>query len=409
MLAEAWCLWYNSFYMKKLLITIALLVVVPLSVGAASPTLESLLAQISQLQKILVELIAQQNSSRPVCHTFTTDLTVGVGGLGGGSRPENDSDRDVRSLRDILIYEKVADFVNEQGTAGSSIKNTTFNEVVAAAVVKFQAKYGIKQTGYVGPLTRTKLNSLYGCTTPRACTADAMQCPDGSYVGRSGSSCQFVCPTGGSNKPPVISGISGPTTLLVGEVGTWTIKATDPENGSLSYDINWGDTNQSDILVPNTTTSKPYLQTSTFTHSYSSPGNYTVTAWVRDDKGVTARSTISLSVNNKIAVLSPNGGEIWEARSVQQIKWKTADSINKINIYLQEDPNRCFPNRTCTTIAGGHRYTLDKNISTDRIYNWIVGTDVDDEEIPAGYYQVLICDEAGKQCSFSKNSFIIEE
>ncbi len=27
------------------------------------------------------------------------------------------------------------------------------------------------------------------------CTADAMQCPDGSYVGRTGPNCQFVCPT----------------------------------------------------------------------------------------------------------------------------------------------------------------------------------------------------------------------
>jgi hypothetical protein len=27
-----------------------------------------------------------------------------------------------------------------------------------------------------------------------ACTMDAMQCPDGSYVGRTGPDCQFVCP-----------------------------------------------------------------------------------------------------------------------------------------------------------------------------------------------------------------------
>ncbi len=27
------------------------------------------------------------------------------------------------------------------------------------------------------------------------CTADAMQCPDGSYVGRTGPHCEFVCPT----------------------------------------------------------------------------------------------------------------------------------------------------------------------------------------------------------------------
>jgi hypothetical protein len=26
-----------------------------------------------------------------------------------------------------------------------------------------------------------------------ACTLEAMQCPDGSYVGRSGPNCEFVC------------------------------------------------------------------------------------------------------------------------------------------------------------------------------------------------------------------------
>ncbi|MFA6257732.1 MAG: hypothetical protein WC671_01825 [Candidatus Paceibacterota bacterium] len=29
---------------------------------------------------------------------------------------------------------------------------------------------------------------------PVACTADAKQCPDGSYVGRTGPNCEFVCP-----------------------------------------------------------------------------------------------------------------------------------------------------------------------------------------------------------------------
>jgi hypothetical protein len=31
-------------------------------------------------------------------------------------------------------------------------------------------------------------------STSVACTMDAMQCPDGSYVGRTGPDCQFVCP-----------------------------------------------------------------------------------------------------------------------------------------------------------------------------------------------------------------------
>lgn len=29
---------------------------------------------------------------------------------------------------------------------------------------------------------------------PVACTAEAMQCPDGTYVGRTGPNCEFVCP-----------------------------------------------------------------------------------------------------------------------------------------------------------------------------------------------------------------------
>ncbi|HEY4512024.1 MAG TPA: hypothetical protein VJH55_04270 [Candidatus Paceibacterota bacterium] len=40
-----------------------------------------------------------------------------------------------------------------------------------------------------------------------ACTMDAMQCPDGSYVGRTGPRCQFICP------PSFSSGIQGKVLL----------------------------------------------------------------------------------------------------------------------------------------------------------------------------------------------------
>jgi len=51
------------------------------------------------------------------------------------------------------------------------------------------------------------------------CTADAMQCPDGSWVGRSGPKCQFVCPTTATTSAPdqgilpYHSGIEGTVTL----------------------------------------------------------------------------------------------------------------------------------------------------------------------------------------------------
>jgi len=51
---------------------------------------------------------------------------------------------------------------NEQSDA---VSKSYFGELTGSAVVKFQARYGILQTGYVGPLTRAKLNSLYGCNS----------------------------------------------------------------------------------------------------------------------------------------------------------------------------------------------------------------------------------------------------
>ena len=45
-----------------------------------------------------------------------------------------------------------------------------------------------------GAVAKTTSTVRVGASEPVACTADARQCPDGSWVGRTGPSCQFVCP-----------------------------------------------------------------------------------------------------------------------------------------------------------------------------------------------------------------------
>ena len=47
------------------------------------------------------------------------------------------------------------------------------------------------------------------------CTADAMQCPDGSYVGRTGPNCQFVCPN--TPKPTPTQTVKVSNTAKLGE------------------------------------------------------------------------------------------------------------------------------------------------------------------------------------------------
>jgi hypothetical protein len=112
-----------------------------------------------------------------------------------------------------------------------------------------------------------------------------------------------------TNKPPVISGVSGPTSLPVNYSGIWTVKAYDPENGSLNYYVVWGDEEQ--MYLDNTGTSvsptaKSIQQSATFSHYYSKAGVYNPTFVVNDDKGNSAKTSISVNVGGWFGV-NPTG------------------------------------------------------------------------------------------------------
>ena len=137
----------------KYLFVAIILVVAILSFGGVakadnSALIAQLMAQIQALQAQLQTMLAQQGG-QTWCHTFNTNLGF------------SNSGTEVQQLHNALSRNGLS-LSNTEGTPGSN-----FDEDVAAAVVQFQAKYGIRQTGYVGPLTRGKLNALYGCgTTP---------------------------------------------------------------------------------------------------------------------------------------------------------------------------------------------------------------------------------------------------
>jgi hypothetical protein len=65
------------------------------------------------------------------------------------------------------------------------------------------------------------------------CTADAMQCPDGSFVGRTGPSCEFICPTAISQKRVSLTSlipnavVTSPL-ILTGEAGGWYFEGSFP-------------------------------------------------------------------------------------------------------------------------------------------------------------------------------------
>ena len=97
------------------------------------------------------------------------------------------------------------------------------------------------------------------------------------------------------NNPPTISSFSGPTILAAKHSGTWTIQASDPDGQALSYHVSWGDTlahaTPATLNADNT-----FVQTTTFTHSYSKAGTYEISVIVRDSGGKEAKTSTTVQV-----------------------------------------------------------------------------------------------------------------
>lgn len=106
-----------------------------------------------------------------------------------------------------------------------------------------------------------------------------------------------ACRDWSTGKPPVVSGLSGPTTLSVGETGTWRITASDPENQSLSYAVTWGDEHvYPAAMMDRAVSSAVFYQDTTFTHSYAAAGVYTITVVVTDASGQSAKTSTTVRV-----------------------------------------------------------------------------------------------------------------
>jgi hypothetical protein len=105
-----------------------------------------------------------------------------------------------------------------------------------------------------------------------------------------------------TNKPPVISSFSGPTTLAAKIAGTWTIEASDPENQQLKYRVYWGDGYAYNTGVGAAFATDAFVQTTTFTHTYMAPGTYTVTIVVQDSGGQQAKTSTTVKVTGDVAI-----------------------------------------------------------------------------------------------------------
>ncbi len=109
-----------------------------------------------------------------------------------------------------------------------------------------------------------------------------------------------------TNQPPALAKVDGPASLQVGETGTWTIIANDPESGSLSYRVVWGDEAFAVTAPAQESMSLQTSQRATFTHSYANAGVYYPTFTVTDASGLSATRTLAVKVGNVSTNLPPS-------------------------------------------------------------------------------------------------------
>ncbi len=119
-----------------------------------------------------------------------------------------------------------------------------------------------------------------------------------------------------------VNGISGPTSIALGTVGTWTVTLNNPSNSLVTVSANWGDSStypyNNNLSAPQTTTAQG-ITTLSFTHVYTVNGTYTITITATNGNGTPSTSTMTVVVGGSgiyngnvpvISYLAPNAGYV---------------------------------------------------------------------------------------------------
>lgn len=100
------------------------------------------------------------------------------------------------------------------------------------------------------------------------------------------------------------------------------------------------------------------------------------------------------SNNTSIKVISPQGGELLVKGTNYKILWEKTDAPT-VNIILED----WFPvckGFLCPDFPAPSSYNIALNVKNTGVFEWKVGKDIDNREIPNGYYYINIVDSSGK-------------
>lgn len=224
------------------------------------------------------------------CSTTTITRTLIIGMKG----------KDVEELQRILS----GDDSSYTGGVTGYFGKKTFD-----AVVRFQKRYGVLQTGIVGPITRSFISSHCGTTLTTYIGVEGKEHTNahGSFWTPFKKVLQWFVnvQSNTSIDTPTITSFTGPAFLLINQAGQWDVIATDQDGGQLTYDVNWGDTapSDSDLIqqIANAPLTTQASSTLTIEHTYTKSGTYTITITVKDAAGLSGQASATITVGDTSA------------------------------------------------------------------------------------------------------------
>ncbi len=327
---------------------------------------------------------------------FNKDLSLGNSGS------------DVINLQTWLIsngYDipSITSGASQKGYFGMQTKN---------AVKKYQLSVGVSGTGYVGPITRGKLNQIK-IEVLKNKDINVLS-PNGSEIWQLGSmkaiswNTSTTTNTGNGISIYIVQNMSG----CFGPRKVACLAVVDPE---FPIAENLTDTGAYTWNVGSWT---PNMRSSTSTapltaKTLDAGSNYYVKVCIGRNIETricdTSDGQFTLARPKTINVVNPNNGEKLISSSTVQIKWDYINATNKsqVDLYLLSAFECIPPNPGVSMTCLQTMNILDKKVPFDTEYNWIVGTDTNGNKIPNGRYSLSICVSGTDDCDQSDKPFYI--
>jgi len=282
--------------------------------------------QILQIQQQIAQMGAQQNGQVAWCHTFKNYLVMGS--------TDATANGEVSSLQTALTNAGL----NASGLNTLDDGQGVFAGNTNAVVVKFQKKYGIAQTGTVGPKTRAKLNELYGCGV-KDCK-QSWDCVEWSLCinGKQTRTCSDLNNCGVDTKKPKVSqdctqkpavkmqanNLDGPVNIFL-TLGNGAIVTTSGISMSRDINLKWESVGVSSCTASDSLTPKIF---SGYKTSYGSE--------------VITLSGISEKISN-------GAGKISDTFKITCVSTETGSTVSDsitVNLFYTVN-NNCVPSWSC--------------------------------------------------------------